>query len=586
MATAERTIPVRPRRVELPQIAAPRPGPLCTADPATCGARPCVAAASRWPSSWTLAALVSVALLSLPMLVVTLGLLAPSSETWSHVASTVLSDYIINSVRLVLGAGVLALVLGVSTAWLVTAYEFPGRRFFQWALILPLAVPAYIAAYTYAGMFDVTGPLQRAVRALVPSLADEFLYLDVMNIGMVTLIFGFVLYPYVYLVARASFARQSASLLEASRTLGHGPMSTFRRVALPLARPAMAGGAMLVAMEVLNDYGAVKYYGVSTFTTGIFRSWFGLGDLSSAIRLSAMLMVFVFALMAVERSQRGRAAFAGGRASERPLLRARLSGRAALLAFVVCALPFMFGFAIPVAQLGYWASGTAASVIDLSFVRLVANTFTLAGAAAVLCVIIAVLLTYASRLNPRPWLRQVSRITVLGYSMPGAVVAVGVLVPLAWIDHRVDGVMQATIGIPTGLLLSGTLIALVFAYAVRFMAVAFLPVESGFTRICGHVDDAARSLGASPSCALRKISLPLLRGTLLGAVILVFVDVLKELPLTLILRPFNFDTLATRAYQLATDELIAISANYALVIILAGVIPVILLNRVVARSSE
>jgi iron(III) transport system permease protein len=586
LATAERTIPVRPRRLELPQITAPRAAPLCTADPATCGARPCVAAASRWPSSWTLAALVSVALLSLPMLVVTLGLLAPSSETWSHVASTVLSDYIINSVRLVVGAGFLALVLGVSTAWLVTAYEFPGRRFFQWALILPLAVPAYIAAYTYAGMFDVTGPLQRVVRTVVPSLADEFLYLDVMNIGVVTLIFGFVLYPYVYLVARGSFARQSASLLEASRTLGHGPMSTFRRVALPLARPAMAGGAMLVAMEVLNDYGAVKYYGVTTFTTGIFRSWFGLGDLSSAIRLSAMLMVFVFALMAVERSQRGRAAFAGGRASERPLLRARLSGRAALLAFSMCAIPFMFGFAIPVAQLGYWASGTAASVIDLSFVRLVANTFTLAGAAAALCVMIAVLLIYASRLNPRPWLRQLSRVTVLGYSMPGAVVAVGVLVPLAWIDHRVDGVMQATIGIPTGLLLSGTLIALVFAYAVRFMAVAFLPVESGFTRICGHVDDAARSLGASPSCALRKISLPLLRGTLLGAVILVFVDVLKELPLTLILRPFNFDTLATRAYQLATDELIAVSANYALVIILAGVIPVILLNRVVARGSE
>ncbi|CAN5894885.1 iron ABC transporter permease [soil metagenome] len=579
MATVAPPRSGRAIRYELPQVR-----PLCTADPTTCGARPCMAGASRWPSSWTLAALAAVALLSLPLVVVAFGLLAPATETWSHVASTVLSDYITNSVRLVLGAGVLALLVGVSTAWAVTAYEFPGRRFFEWALILPLAVPAYIAAYTYAGMFDVTGPLQRAVRATVPSLADEFLYLDVMNIGMVTLIFGFVLYPYVYLVARASFARQSASLLEASRMLGHGPVSTFRRVALPLARPAMVAGVTLVAMEVLNDYGAVKYYGVSTFTTGIFRSWFGLGDLTSAIRLSAMLMVFVFALMAVERSQRGRAAFAGGRASERPLLRSRLRGHQALIAFAICAVPFLFGFGVPVAQLGYWAAGTAASVVDLSFVRLIANTFLLAGAAALVCVMIAVLLTYASRLNPRPWLRRVSRVTVLGYSMPGAVVAVGVLVPFAWIDHRVDGAMQATLGIPTGLLLSGTLVALVFAYAVRFMAVAFLPVESGFTRICGHVDDAARSLGATPSCALRKISLPLLRGTLLGAVILVFVDVLKELPLTLILRPFNFDTLATRAYQLATDELIAISANYALVIIIAGVIPVVLLNRVVARA--
>jgi iron(III) transport system permease protein len=582
---AERPRHARPApRLELPTLRAP--APACSADPSTCGVRPCVATASRWPSSWTLGALVSVLLLSLPLLVIAVGLLAPASDTWLHVRSTVLSEYAINSVRLVLGAGALALVVGVTTAWLVTAYEFPGRRFFEWALILPLSVPAYIAAYTYAGMFDVTGPLQRVVRATVPSLADEFLYLDVMNIGMATLIFGFVLYPYVYLVSRASFARQSATLLEAARTLGHGPAATFRRVALPLARPAMAAGVGLVAMEVLNDYGTVKYYGVQTFTTGIFRSWFGLGDLSSAIRLSAMLMLLVFILMAFERSQRGRAAFAGGRASERPLLRVPLSRRQALLAILICVVPFALGFAIPVAQLGYWAWGTAASVVDVTFVRLVANTFLLAAGAALLCVAVALLLTYASRLNPRPWLRRLSRITVLGYSMPGAVVAVGVLVPFAWVDHRVDGVMQATLGIPTGLLLSGTLVALLFAYAVRFMAVAFLPVESGFTRICGNVDDAARSLGATPSCALRKVSLPLLRGTLFGAVILVFVDVLKELPLTLILRPFNFDTLATRAYQLATDELVAVSANYALVIIIAGVLPVILLNRFIARARQ
>jgi iron(III) transport system permease protein len=545
-----------------------------------------MATASRWPSSWTVAAVISVMLLSLPLLVIAVGLLAPASDTWIHVRSTVLSEYALNSVRLVLGAGVLALVLGVATAWLVTAYEFPGRRFFEWALILPLAVPAYIAAYTYAGIFDVTGPLQRLVRAAVPSLADEFLYLDVMNIGMATLIFGFVLYPYVYLVSRASFARQSATLLEAARSLGHGPFSTFRRVALPMARPAMAAGVGLVAMEVLNDYGTVRYYGVQTFTTGIFRSWFGLGDLSSAIRLSAMLMVLVFILLAFERSQRGRASFTSGRATERPLLRAPLAGGAAGLALLVCLVPFTLGFAVPVAQLAYWAWGTAASVVDAGFLRLVANTFMLAAGAALLCVAVALLLTYASRLNPRPWLRQVSRITVLGYSMPGAVVAVGVLVPFAWMDHRVDGVMQATLGIPTGLILSGTLVALLFAYSVRFMAVAFLPVESGFTRICGRVDDAARSLGATPSCALRKVSLPLLRGTLLGAVILVFVDVLKELPLTLILRPFNFDTLATRAYQLATDELLAVSANYALVIIIAGLIPVVLLNRFIARARQ
>jgi iron(III) transport system permease protein len=564
----------------LPQI---RPTLPCLADPATC---PALQPVSRWPSGWTVAAVISALLLSLPLLVIAAGVFAPSSETWSHVVATVLSDYVINSLRLVVGAGLLALLIGMATAWLVTAHDFPGRRFFEWALILPLAVPAYIAAYTYAGMFDVTGPVQRVVRGAVPSLADEFLYINIMNISVVTLIFAFVLYPYVYLVARASFTRQSATLLEASRTLGRGPIATFMRIALPLARPAMAAGVGLVAMEVLNDYGAVKYFGVATFTTGIFRSWFGLGDLSSAIRLAAMLMLFVLALLALERTQRGRAAFAGGQASERPLLRSRLTGGHAAAAFFLCATPFLFGFAIPVAQLAYWAVGTAGATVNAGFVRLIGNTFLLAGGAALLCVALAVLLTYASRLNPRPWLRRLARIPVLGYSMPGAVIAVGVLVPFAWLDHRVDGLMRSAFGIPTGLLLSGTLVALVFAYAVRFIAVAFLPVESGFSRICGRVDDAARSLGATPSCALRKISLPLLRGTLLGAVILVFVDVLKELPLTLILRPFNFDTLATRAYQLATDELIAVSANYALVIIIAGVIPVILLNRVVSRMRR
>lgn len=534
-----------------------------------------------------MAALFAIGLLAMPVLVIAVGMLAPTSETWSHIASTVLSDYITNSLRLVIGAGALALVFGVATAWLVAAFEFPGRRVFEWALILPLAVPAYIAAYTYAGMLDVTGPLQRLVRTLVPALSDSFLYVHVMGIGMVTLIFGFVLYPYVYLVTRSSFAQQSATLLDASRMLGRSPASTFFRVALPLARPAMAAGVALVAMEVLNDYGAVRYYGVTTFTTGIFRSWFGLGDLDSAIRLSGILMLVVLLVLALERSQRGRASFAGGNGgADRPLARIRLRGWRAAAAVAICGVPLLIGFAIPVAQLLYWASGTAGTVLNAGFVRLVVNTFLLALGAAVLCVALAVLLTYASRLNPRPWLRRVARVTVLGYSMPGAVVAVGVLVPFAWLDHRINGGMTRVFGISTGLLLSGTVVALLFAYAVRFMAVAFLPVESGFTRVCGRVDDAARCLGCKPGRALCTVALPLMRGTLFGAVVLVFVDVLKELPLTLILRPFNFDTLATRAYQLATDELVTVSSSYALVIILAGIIPVVLLNRLLARGRS
>jgi iron(III) transport system permease protein len=536
------------------------------------------------PLWWTVGVVAIVTTLALPLLVIAGGLLRPASETWSHVAATVLSSYAVNSAYLVAGAGLLTLVLGVTTAWLVSAYDFAGRRVFTWALILPLAVPAYIAAYTYAGMLDVTGPVQKAVRWAVPGLADEFLYMQVTGLGAAVLIFSFVLYPYVYLVARTSFSRQSAGALEAARLLGRGPFASFFRVALPLARPALAAGVGLVAMEVLNDYGAVRYLGVTTFTTGIFRSWFGLGDLDSAVRLSALLMLFVFGLLALERAQRGRASFSGIE-SQRPVARRQLRGPAAAAAILICAVPLAFGFLIPVAQLATWSATTAGSVIDASFLRLVANSFMLAAAAAVVCVTLGLFITFAVRLHPGRWLQRFSRIAVLGYSIPGAVIAVGVLVPFAWIDHRVGGVMGSVFGVPTGLLLSGTLAALMFAYAVRFMAVALLPLESGFSRVCRNVDSAARCLGASPVRALRCIALPLLRGTMAGAVILVFVDVMKELPLTLILRPFNFDTLATRAYQLATDELLAVSANYSLVIIAAGIIPVIVLNRLLERRT-
>jgi iron(III) transport system permease protein len=572
----------RPRRVET-EIAAPSQPRSRRARIAT--VQPVLPRLRRLPTQWTVAASAAALLLALPVLVVALGVLTPASATWSHIARTVLADYVTNTLLLVTGGVTIAVMIGVATAWLVTAFDFPGRRFFSWSLILPLAVPAYIAAYTYAGMLDVTGPVQRVLRATFP-LSAGFLYLPVMSLTTVLLIFAFVLYPYVYLVTRASFARQNATVLEAARTLGRGPASVFLRVALPLARPALVAGAALVAMEILNDYGAVKYYGVTTFTTGIFRAWFGLGDLDAAVRLSGMLLLIVFVLLLLERAQRGRAAFAGSAGAERPLPRTRLAGAGAAGAFIVCAVPFLFGFALPVAQLGYWAAGTAAAVIDVEFVRLLRNTFLLAAAAAVVCVGLAVLVAYATRLNPRPWLRRVARVTVLGYSIPGAVIAVGVLVPLAWLDHRIAGATTRVFGVSTGLLLSGTVVALLFAYAVRFMAVAFRPVGAGFTRVCGHVDEAARCLGAAPGRTLRRVALPLLRGTLVAAGILVFVDVLKELPLTLILRPFNFDTLATRAYQLATDELVAVSANYALFIIAAGVLPVIVLNRLVSRGAR
>ena len=545
-----------------------------------------------WPffrgpwSPWSIGAVAIAVLLSVPIVVVAVGAFAPADGVWSHLASTVLPEYLRNSLILVIGSGSLALVVGVSTAWLVATHDFPGRRIFEWALVLPLSVPAYIAGYTYAGMLDVTGPLQRAARALIPALSDRFIVIPIMRIETMVLIFALVLYPYVYLVARTAFLGQSRTALEASWTLGRSGWAAFFRVALPLARPALAAGVSLVVMEVLNDYGAVQYYGVSTFTTGIFRSWHALGNLDAAIRLSAFLMVFVFVVLAIERTLRRGRRVDSGSASHRPLMRRKLRGRHAAAAFLVCLAPVLLGFLVPVAQLGYWAVRTAADVVDLGYLRLVANSFLLAGTAGLLCVVLALVLAYAARLSRSRAMNAVSRVAVLGYSIPGAVIAVGVLIPAGWLDRHIDAAAQLLFGIPTGLLLSGTLVALVFGYVVRYAAVALLPLEAGFEHQCRNLDEASRSLGEPPLRTLGRVVLPLRRRTLLAAAILVFVDVMKEIPLTLSLRPFNFDTLATRSYQLAMDEQVAESASAALVVIATGLLPVIGLDRLLSRSAS
>jgi iron(III) transport system permease protein len=565
----------------------PRPGGAARAERiqrTTRDRRPGRLVRLRW-NPWTvLATLIGMAL-SVPVLVVAAGALTAAGETWSHLVSTVLPEYLRNSALLVLGVGALALLIGIVTAWLVAACEFPARRIFEWALILPLSVPAYIAAYTYAGMLDVTGPVQRILRGVVPGWSERVIYLDIMRFESIVVIFGVVLYPYVYLIARGSFLGQSRTALEASRVLGMGAWQGFFRVALPLARPALAAGLTLVSMEVLNDYGAVAYYGVSTFTTGIFRAWLALGDLGAAVRLAAFLMIFIFVVLAVERGLRRGKRVEESSGSHRPLRRYELRGFRAAAAFTICLIPLLIGFLIPVAQLGYWAVLTARHVVDVGFLRLVLNTFLLATAASSLCVVLALLLAYATRLSRTLYMNSVSRVAVLGYSIPGAVIAVGVLMSFGWVDRTIDAQMQRGTGISTGLLLSGSLAALLFAYAVRFLAVALLPVEAGFEQQCRNLDEASRSLGIPPFATLRRVALPLLRSTLLGAMILVFVDVLKEIPLTLVLRPFNFDTLATKAFQLAMDEQIAESANAALVVIVTGLVPIIWLNKLFSRRD-
>lgn len=527
------------------------------------------------PWGWTGAALLLVALLSVPMVVVAVGAFAPAGDAWDHVSTTLLPEYLLHTALLAIGAGSLALVLGLGSAWLVSMCEFPLRRVFRWTLVLPLAVPAYMAAYTYAGMLDVTGPVQAVVRSMTGAGAGTFLYWDIMRLEVVALIFGLVLYPYVYLLARTLFEHRSGRVLEAARLLGRGPWSIFFRIGVPLARPAMVAGLALVLMEVLNDYGAVAYFGVTTFTTGIFRAWFSLGDLDSAIRLSAILMAVVLLVLGLERWQRGDARYeeAGG---GRPVSRYRLRGWSAGAALAFCAVPLVLGFILPVLQLGAWALRTVPEVADAAFLRLALNSFLLAAGAAVLCVAVAVVLAYAGRLDRTPLASAAAKVALLGYSIPGAVIAVGVMVTVLAADRMLTG--------GSSLVLTGGIVALLFAYVVRFMAVGYLSVESGFTRIGRNLQAASRTLGSSPMRTLRRIELPLLKRALVAAATLVFIDVLKELPLTLILRPFNFDTLATRAFQLASDEQVAQSAPAALLVIGTAAVVVAILNR--AAGSE
>ncbi|MBE2293865.1 MAG: iron ABC transporter permease [Phycisphaerales bacterium] len=533
---------------------------------------------------WTLWVVGIAALLALPILTVFATALQPAGPVWRHLVDTVLADYLANSILLMLGVGIGTLLIGVPTAWLIGVCEFPGRRFFEWALLLPMAIPAYIIAYTYTGLLDFAGPLQSALRETFGWTRHDYAFPEIRSLPGAVVMLTLVLYPYVYLLARAAFLEQSAAVLEVSRSLGAGPWRRFFNLTLPLARPSLIAGMSLVQMEALADYGTVQYFGVSTFTTGIFRVWFGMNDAIAAAQLAALLLLFVFALLVLEQLSRRQLRFHPTSARQQRLPRLVLRGRRGGLATLACAMPLLCGFVIPASVLAVWAARTMPQMLDERFLRLMANSLLLAMGAAGLILVLALLLGYGQRLRPRPLVRLAVRGASLGYAVPGAVIAIGVMLPLAAIDRNVDGWARVGFGVSTGLLLSGTLVALLFAYCARFLPVALHGVEAGLTRLRPSMDDAARTLGASPRAVLWRVHVPILRGSLLTVLLLVFVDVLKELPATLILRPFNFNTLAVRTYELASDERLADSAGFALAIVLAGVGPVILLSRAIGRG--
>jgi iron(III) transport system permease protein len=538
-----------------------------------------------WAGGWRLGVLGVALVVALPVLTVFGFLLQPATGVWQHLAQTALTDYIVNSLLLMLGVGAGTLLLGVSTAWVSATCEFPGRRFFEWALLLPMAIPAYIIAYTYTGMLDFAGPVQGALRAVFDWGYGDYWFPNVRSLTGAMVMLSLVLYPYVYLLARAAFLEQSVCVLEVSRTLGATPMHTFLRVALPMARPAIIAGLLLALMETLADYGTVQYFGVNTFTTGIFRTWFGLGDVAAAAQLAALLMGFVFVLILLERWSRREARYYDTGRRERALPRHRLEGWRMAVGLAVCIVPLTLGFLLPAGQLLVWAGRTAGKMLDVEFLRVVTHSLALAGSAAVVTLAVGLFMAYGRRLHGGRLMSGAVRVAGLGYAIPGTVIAVGVMIPLAWLDNSVDAWMRARFDYSTGLLLSGTLVALMFAYMVRFLAVALQSVEAGLGKIRPSMDDAARSLGMAPGTVLRRVHVPMLRGSLITAMLLVFVDVLKELPATLVLRPFNFNTLAVRTYELAGDERLADAASASLTIVLAGIIPVILLSRSLSRTG-
>ncbi|MGF1547810.1 MAG: ABC transporter permease [Thiotrichales bacterium] len=540
--------------------------------------------ARRHAAGWRFGAFTLALLLALPVLIVAGFVFAPTGDVWRHLTETVLATYVSNSLWLMLGVSAGVLSIGVTTAWLTALTDFPGRRIFEWALLLPLAMPAYIIAYTYTGLLDFSGPVQTLLRDLFGWSYGDYWFPEIRSLGGAILMLSLVLYPYVYLLARAAFLEQSVCVLEVSRTLGASPLASIYRVALPLARPAIITGLSLALMETLADYGTVQYFGIATFTTGIFRTWFGLGDSAAASQLAALLMSFVFGLILLERWSRKRARYHHTSNKYSILPRIQLRGWGAIVALIACLMPLFWGFIAPVGQLLFWTLRSAQTFFDPTFIRLVWNTLALAAGAAVIAVALALFLAYGKRLYPSRWLIAAVRISAMGYAIPGVVIAIGVMLPFAWFDNALDGWMRNTFGYSTGLLLSGTLFALLYAYTVRFLAVSVQAVEAGLGKIKPSMDDAGRSLGLSPIGVLRHIHLPLMRGTVLSALLLVFVDVLKELPATLILRPFNFNTLAVRAYELASDERLADAGLPALMIVVTGILPVILLSRAIGSS--
>ena len=537
--------------------------------------------ASNWLGGLTF----TIALvLAIPVLVIIWSVFQTGEGNWPHLVETVLPQYISNSFILMLGVGLGVSFIGVGTAWLVVMCRFPGKAIFEWALILPLAVPAYVIAYAYTDLLQSSGPVQSMIREVFELRFGEYWFPQIRSIGGAILIFSLVLYPYVYLLARTAFLEQSVCALDAARSLGRSPWGSFRHVALPLARPAIVAGTALALMETLADFGTVAHFGIPTFATGIYRTWTSMGDRIAAGQLSSILLLFVVLLLWLERMSRKQAKYHHTTGKYKQIEGHQLSGWRAIGATAFCATPLLLGFLIPAIILLWMHFTDGHDLFSERYIRLVINSVSLASITAVIAVALSLLLVYVANYQRSKLAVFANRVVGLGYAVPGSMIAVGILIPFAAIDNSLSDFLDQSFGLNVGLLLTGSIAALVVGYLVRFMAVSMNSVQASLEKVTPSMEYAARSLGNGPIKTALRVHVPLISGGLLTAGLIVFVDVMKELPATLILRPFNFDTLAVQAYNLASDERLAQAATPSLIIVAVGILPLILLSRAIMRS--
>ncbi|WP_344847163.1 iron ABC transporter permease [Celeribacter arenosi] len=538
------------------------------------------AARRRRIEPWSAGALAIALLVLLPILSVLWIALFPTENIWPHLLATTLPRYMTTTAALTLGVAVLAAVTGTTTAWLVTLYRFPLSRYLEWLLLLPLAIPAYVGAYALVDFFEYAGPVQSALRGFFGwQSAREYWFPEIRSLGSATIVLAAALTPYVFLMARAAFREQSGAMYETARALGAGGWARFWRIGVPMARPAIAAGTAIVMMETLSDYGTVSYFAVQTLTTGIFTTWLQAGNAGGAAQIASVVLILVLSLVALEKVSRGRARFHGSARQPRPITQIQLTGWRAWLALGLCSIPFLVGFVLPVSVMAHHALGRPEEWLKPGLISALANTLTVAGSAAFVTVALALFMVYGVRLTGRKLPTLLLPVTNLGYAAPGAVLGIGILIPLAGLDHFIADTWEGVTGNDPGLILTGSGFAIVIAYVVRFFAIAQGAADSAMGRVSPSLPMAARSLGQTLTGTLRRIYLPLIRGSVGTALLLVFVDCVKELPATLLLRPFNYNTLATRVHEKASLEHLEQASPAALLVIAVGLAAVVLLAR-------